>query len=80
MFSEAKEISDDYLDDPNWSRLAWGRHDLEFEAEALGDPWPIGFAANRPNLVQFMAYAADQNLISGRMSPEDLFPPSLLES
>ena len=25
MFADAKRISDGYLDDPNWSRLAWGR-------------------------------------------------------
>lgn len=80
MFSQAKEISDGYLDDPNWSRLAWGRHSLEFEKEAFGDPWPLGFAANRSNLAQFIDYAVDQNLISGRVTPEALFPEPLLGS
>ncbi|MQA67060.1 MAG: 4,5-dihydroxyphthalate decarboxylase [Alphaproteobacteria bacterium] len=80
LFAQAKEISEGYLDDPNWSRLAWGRHDLEFENDALGDPWPIGFKANRSNLAQFIDYATDQNLISGLIKPEDLFAERLLDS
>lgn len=80
MFADAKRISDGYLDDPNWSRLAWERHNVEAERAALGDPWPIGFAANRDNIARFIMYAADQNLISGEMAPEALFADAALDT
>lgn len=80
MFSEAKSISDTYLDDPNWSRLAWARHSFEAQSSSLGDPWPIGFNHNKDNIARFIKYAADQNLISREMAPESLFPDFLLQT
>lgn len=81
MYAQAKAISDSYYDDPNWSRLAWGRHDFEDERKLLGsDPWPIGFAANRANLARFIDYSYDQGLISETYPPEQLFVPSTLTS
>ena len=80
-FTQAKVISSAYYEDPNWSSLAWGRHYVECEREALGaDPWPIGFAANRANLERFIQYSHDQNLIEKLLSVESLFPEQVLST
>ena len=69
------------MDDPNWGRLAWGRHHLEEERELLGqDPWPYGVAANRANLERFIKYEQEQGLISGPLAVEDLFFETTLET
>ena len=80
-YASAKEIGESYYEDPNWSRLAWGRHYYEQERDLLpSDPWPIGFAANKANLEQFIKYSHDQGLISERYAPERLFAPSTIDS
>lgn len=64
-------------EDPNFSRLAWGRRYLEREREQFGgDPWPDGLAANRASIEQHIAYSLDQQLIKTPLKPEDLFHPS----
>lgn len=73
-FEQAKSRWAAYMDDPNWSRLAWGRHYLEEERRTLGpDPWPSGVAANRANLERFIRYEAEQGLIAEPIAVEDLF-------
>jgi 4,5-dihydroxyphthalate decarboxylase len=80
-FIEAKRVWTHYMDDPNWGRLAWGRHHLEEEREVLGnDPWPEGVAANRANLERFIGYEYSQGLIPEKMAVEDLFFESVLET
>lgn len=80
-FLEAKQVWSHYMDDPNWGRLAWGRHHLEEERELLGDdPWPYGVAANRANLERFIGYEYDQGLIPEKMAVEDLFFETVLET
>ena len=70
-----------YYDDPNWSRLAWGRHYFEQELALFGgDPWRDGLAANRPYLARFLAYAHDQGLVGPTLTPEALFEPSTWET
>jgi 4,5-dihydroxyphthalate decarboxylase len=77
--AEANRISERYYDDPNWSRLAWGRLDLEEERSLLGrDLWPIGVAKNRANLERFMEYSRDQGLIAKPMPVDSLFAESVL--
>lgn len=80
MYAQAKTISASYYEDPNWSRLAWGRHYFEGERALLGDPWPIGFKANRKNIERFIQYSHDQGLISEIYPPERLFAESTLDS
>lgn len=81
MYAQAKEISASYYEDPNWSRLAWGRHYFESERSLLGaDPWPIGFKANRKNIERFIEYSHDQGLISEIYPPEKLFAASTLDT
>lgn len=80
MYAEAHAISESYLEDPNWSQLAWARHTYEDQRSAFGDAWPVGFSANRQCLTRLIAYAADQGLISEPYPPERLFPESVLDT
>ncbi|TAK08796.1 hypothetical protein EPO44_02075 [bacterium] len=66
-----------YYDDPNWSRLAWGRHLFEEERRLLGeDPWPYGVKKNRANLERFMGYSLNQGLMEKKLAVEELFAPT----
>lgn len=76
-FARAHAICMRHWEDPNWSRLAWGRQLAEEERAAFGgDPWVSGVAANRVNLERFIAYSQEQGLIRTRMTVESLFEPS----
>ncbi|MBI2989032.1 MAG: 4,5-dihydroxyphthalate decarboxylase [Deltaproteobacteria bacterium] len=76
-FERAKEACKHYYDDPNWSRLAWGRHLFEEERRLLGeDPWPYGVKKNRANLERFMGYSLDQGLMEKKLTVEELFAPA----
>lgn len=79
-YGRSMKISEDYYSDPNWSRLAWGRHYFERERELLRNAWPIGFSANRATLERFIMYSHDQGLISSRYDPERHFIPSTLDT
>jgi 4,5-dihydroxyphthalate decarboxylase len=73
-YAQANDISRRYYDDPNWSRLAWGRHFLEEERQLLGENlWPIGIEENRACLERFIGYSHDQGLIDRRLSVDELF-------
>jgi 4,5-dihydroxyphthalate decarboxylase len=76
-FEKAKDLCQRYYEDPNWSRLAWGRHLVEEERKILGeDPWPYGIKKNRVNLERFMGYSLDQGLMEKRLAVEELFAPT----
>lgn len=80
-FEKADRISELYYDDPNWSRLVWGRLHLEEERRLLGrDLWANGMAKNRANLERFMAYSLDQGLIHKALSVESLFAEQVIAS
>jgi 4,5-dihydroxyphthalate decarboxylase len=80
-FEKAKELCNEYYDDPNWSRFVWGRHLFEEERSAFGDdPWPYGVGRNRNNLERFMGYSVDQGLMQKKLAIEDLFAKSTLDS
>jgi 4,5-dihydroxyphthalate decarboxylase len=73
MFNDAKALAETYYEDPNWSRLAWGRHYFEEERNLfVRDPWENGFNRNKANLERFIKYSHDQGLI------EEIYPPSRL--
>ncbi len=81
MFNKAKAIAESYFEDPNWSRLAWGRHDFEQERKLFGrDPWANGFRRNRANIERFIKYSHDQNLIGRAYEPETLFCKETLDT
>ena len=80
-FNKAKDACLAYYDDPNWSRFVWGRHLFEEERRAFGDdPWPHGINKNRANLERFMAYSLDQGLMEKKLTVEDLFASSTVNS
>jgi 4,5-dihydroxyphthalate decarboxylase len=80
-FNKAKDVAMNYYDDPNWSSLAWGRHFIEEERRLLGnDPWPHGVRRNRANLERFMGYSLDQGLMEKKLTVEELFTESTLET
>ena len=80
-FDKAKEASLEYYDDPNWSRLVWGRHLFEEERKIFGqDPWPHGVKKNRANLERFVGYSLDQGLIEKKLAVEELFDSHTLGS
>jgi len=79
-FDKAKEVCMEYYDDPNWSRLVWGRHLFEEERKAFGDdPWPHGIKKNRANLERFIGYSVDQGLMERRLELEELFAGNTLD-
>jgi 4,5-dihydroxyphthalate decarboxylase len=78
-FESAHAICQRHWEDPNWSRLAWGRQLVEDERAAFGrDPWENGVVANRSNLERFIGYAHEQGLIQTPMPVDSLFAPSVL--
>jgi 4,5-dihydroxyphthalate decarboxylase len=77
IFEEARRLARTRWDDPNWSLLVWGRHELERQEELAGfDPWRNGLEANRKNLERFATYSHEQGLTSRRLSPDELFSAS----
>ena len=81
MFNQAKTLAESYYEDPNWSRLAWGRHDFEDERKLfVDDPWENGFQRNRANVARFIKYSHDQGLIGEEYEPERLFAEQVLDS
>ena len=80
-FDEAKKACKAYYDDPNWSRFVWGRHLFEEERKLFGDdPWPNGLEKNRANLERFIDYSKDQGLLTKKLSVDELFASSTLNS
>ena len=81
MCNQAWDISDSYYEDPNWSRLAWGRHAHEEQWTRLpGNPWRNGFKENKANIERFIKYSHDQGLIDEPYEADTLFAPDTLDS
>jgi 4,5-dihydroxyphthalate decarboxylase len=80
-FEQALHACKEFWDDPNWSRLAWGRHFFEEERAAFGDdPWKNGVRSNRANLERFIDYSLDQGLLLRKLTMEELFAPNTLDT
>jgi 4,5-dihydroxyphthalate decarboxylase len=74
LFQQSRQLARTRWDDPNWSLLLWGRHELERQMSLCGfDPWADGTEANRKNIERFATYSFEQGLTSRRLSPEELF-------
>ena len=74
LFEQSKALARTRWDDPNWSLLLWGRHELERQIALAGfDPWQDGIEANRKNIDRFATYSYEQGLTSRRLSAEELF-------
>lgn len=80
-FQSAADVASGYLEDPNWSQLAWGKYALDEERRAFGRAlWTAGVAANRENIHRFLDYSYDQGLTGRRLSVEELFHSSVLDT
>jgi 4,5-dihydroxyphthalate decarboxylase len=80
-FEKAKELTKQFYDDPNWSRLVWGRQLFEEERTLFGDdPWPNGIKRNQTNLERFMRYSLDQGLMENPMTVDELFHSTTLDT
>ena len=81
MFNESKALAETFYEDPNWSRLAWGRHYFEEERNLfVRDPWENGFGRNKANLERFIKYSHDQGLIDEIYAPDKLFAETTLDT
>jgi 4,5-dihydroxyphthalate decarboxylase len=73
-FQKAKEICNEFYDDPNWSQLVWARHLFEEQRSLFGrDPWPYGVEDNYANLERFVGYSFDQGLVDIKTGIDELF-------
>ncbi|MDB5597351.1 MAG: phtD [Hyphomicrobiales bacterium] len=80
-FDQAKQIAEGYYEDPNWSRLAWGRHAYENERACFDrDLWQNGFERNKANIERFIRYSHDQMLIPEAYPAESLFVDTTLDT
>ena len=81
MFEHSFEIAKSYYEDPNWSRMLWGRHYFEMERDSLKtDPWENGFQRNRANIERFIKYSHDQGLIDAPYPADTLFARETLDT
>jgi 4,5-dihydroxyphthalate decarboxylase len=82
VFWESKRRAQQRLTDPRTVSLAWLRALQEEELELLGaDPWRYALdEVNRHTLDTFLGYAASQGVTARRVSADELFHPSTLES
>ena len=80
-FADASRIAAEYLHDPNWSQIMWAKYALDQEREAFQRSlWVSGVAANRANLERFVGYSFDQGLTDRKLTVEELFDPSVLDT
>ena len=77
-FESSFDIAMTYINDPNWSRLAWTKYTREREGLGMSvNAWAFGVEANRANVERFIGYSFDQGIIDRRLAVEDLFHPSV---
>ena len=70
-----------WLGNANRLSLPWLNASMERTLATLGsDYWSYGFAANKAELEAVCRYSVEQFLAERRVSPEDLFHPSVLET
>lgn len=70
-----------WLGNANRLSLPWLNASMERTLATLGpDYWSYGFAANRAELEAVCRYSTEQYLAERQVAPEELFPPSMLET
>ncbi|PQO22300.1 4,5-dihydroxyphthalate decarboxylase [Rhodobacteraceae bacterium WD3A24] len=74
-------LRDIWLGSANRLTLPWLGANMEATLEAMGpDYWSYGFTANRAELDAICRYSAEQHLAVRRLSPEEMFHHSVLET
>ena len=82
-YSKARDLNYAYMRDIGWAMnaLPWYGQELEETRQLMGeDFWPYGVAANRKTLETFLGYSHEQGLSKRRLTIEELFHPSTLET
>ena len=70
-----------WLGNANRLSLPWLNASMERTLSTLGqDYWSYGFTANRAELEAVCRYSVEQFLAERQVAPEELFPPSMLET
>ena len=77
-FDGAKALAYRALQNERWTSLPLMRSYLDETVDLFGpDPWSYGLERNQAELDQYLAYAYDQGFTRRRVSPEELFHPSV---
>ncbi len=80
-FEEAKKLAyEDILNDRGGFSVVYLRERLEEQTKEWGDPWTYGVKANKNTIDTYLAYNAEQGIISKKLTYEDFFAASTLES
>jgi len=85
-FVEARDMAiarlrDVWLGSANRLSLPWLGAAMEATTRALGpDYWSYGFSANRTELQTICRYSCEQHLAERKVTPEEMFHPSVLET
>jgi len=81
---QSKQLAYPALYEPAYvsAMLPWMMAEAESTRALFGedDFWPYGIERNRETLATFLRYAHEQGIIPDAPAPEDLFPPSTLQS
>jgi 4,5-dihydroxyphthalate decarboxylase len=76
-----KQLREVWLGNANRLSLPWLGASMERTIATMGpDYWSYGYAQNRAEIDAICRYSVDQHLAAARMSPEDLFHPSVLDT
>ena len=80
-FEEAKKLAyEDILNDRAGFSVVYLRERLEEQISQWGDPWKNGIKANKNTIDTYLAYNAEQGITSKKMSYEDFFAASTLDT
>jgi 4,5-dihydroxyphthalate decarboxylase len=82
-FTAAKDLSLARLLDPTAPHfpLPWGPDRAQAAERVFGrDLWPYGLEPNRTTLEAFLRYAHEQGVNERLLTPDELFPPSVVET
>ena len=82
-YTKAKDLNYAYMRDLGWAMnaLPWYGQELEETRRLMGDDfWPYGIAANRKTLETLFQYSHEQGLCERRLTIDELFHLSTLET
>ncbi len=80
-FEEAKKLAyEDILNDRGGFSVVYLRERLEEQIKEWGDPWKYGIKANQTMIDTYLTYNAEQGITSKKLSINDFFAASALET
>jgi len=80
-FEQAKRIAyDDILSDQAGFSVVYLRERMKEQIERWGDPWGYGIRANRSAIDAFIQYHFEQGMTRGKLSYEEIFAASTIDT